>query len=111
MENKEVLKKVSEKKAIVGEMEKSKINKSSWIALIVAGVIAVAFMIIEGALKHVQAIYAIGAICFAWAAIFYYCQFFIAKRKFFGIMLGAILESVGFAVMLTFYILSCIGIV
>lgn len=43
-------------------MEQAKVNKSNWIALICAGVVAVALMIIEGALGRYTAIYAIGAV-------------------------------------------------
>ena len=50
MERDEILEKAQKKKVYVGEMEKSKINKSNWIALIVAQVLAVVLMIIEGCL-------------------------------------------------------------
>lgn len=109
MEREEILEKASKKKAVVGEMEKSKINKSNWIAIIVAGIIAVVFMIIEGALGHFSAIYAIGAICFTWASVFYFCQYFIAKRPF-GVLIGAILEGLGAVIMLTLYILFNVGV-
>ena len=46
MKKEEILEKVSKKKALVGEMEKEKINKSNWISVIIVGVLAVAFMII-----------------------------------------------------------------
>ena len=105
MDNKEVLQKAQSKKAIIGEMEQAKVNKSNWIALICAGVVAVALMIVEGALGHYTAIYAIGAVCFSWASIFYFCRYFVAKRKHFGIFLGAVLETLGALTMITLYIL------
>ncbi len=64
MDKQEVLKKAQEKKPIVGEMEKTKIDKSNWIAVTVTGIIATIFMIVEGALGHYASIHAIGTICF-----------------------------------------------
>ena len=66
MEKEEILKKAS-KKCSVGEMEKQRTNTGNWLALIFAGIVAVAFMIIEGVLGHFSAIYAIGAVCYGWA--------------------------------------------
>lgn len=108
MEREEILEKASKKKAVVGEMEKAKINKSNWIAIIVAGIVAVAFMIVEGLLGHYPAIYAIGAICFTWASVFYFGQYFVAKRPY-GVLIGAILEGIGAITMLTLYILFNVG--
>ena len=61
-------------------MERAKINKSCWIGNIVAVIVAVAFMVIEGTIGHFTAIYAIASICMIWASVFYFCQYFIAKR-------------------------------
>lgn len=108
MEKEEILQK-AKKKHPVGEMESHKINKSSWIALIVAGVIAVAMIIVEGALQHVSAIFAIGFICFTWASVFYFCQFFVAKRPW-QVLIGAVLHGFGAIAMLTFYIFFSIGV-
>ena len=105
MEKQEILEKTTKKKALVGEMETQKINKSNWIAIIVAGIIAVAFMIIEGCLGHYTAIYALAFVCFTWASVFYFCQFFLAKRPY-GVLIGAILEAIGAATMLTLYIIN-----
>lgn len=110
MDKQEVLKKAQEKKPIVCEMEKTKIDKSNWIAVTVTGIIATIFMIVEGALGHYASIHAIGAICFTWAAIFYFCQYFIAKRKHFGILLGAILESLAVIIMIVLYVLRSVGV-
>ena len=110
MEKEEVLKKAQSKKALVGEMEKTKINKSSWIGIISGGTLAVIFMIIEGLFQHFSSIYAIGAICFTWASVFYFCQYFIAKRPY-GVLIGAILESLGACIMITNYILCIIGVI
>jgi len=110
MDKNEVLKKAESKKAIVGEMELTKINKSNWIGIISAGIVATIFMIIEGFLGHYTAIYALASVCFTWASVFYFCQYFIAKRHHFGILLGAILEAVGALTMLTFYILFSVGV-
>lgn len=110
MDNKEVLEKAKSKKALVGEMEKAKINKSSWIGIICAGIVAVALMIIEGLFQHFSSIYAIATICFTWASIFYFCQYFIAKRPC-GVLIGAILEAIGALIMLTNYILLMCGVI
>ena len=109
MEKEEILQK-AKKKHPVGEMEANKINKSNWIALIVAAVVAVALIIIEGVLKHITAIYAIAFICFTWASVFYFCQFFVAKRRYVGILIGAVLECLGAITMLTLYILYNVGV-
>ena len=110
MEKEEILEK-AKKKHPVGEMEATKINKGSWIALIAAGIAAVALMIVEGVLGHFSAIYAIAFVCFTWASVFYFCQFFIAKRRFAGILIGATLESLGAIAMLTLYILNNVGVI
>ena len=89
MEKEEVLQKAQKKKVLVSEFEKVKINKSSWISLIVAGIVAVTLMVIEGLFGHFTAIYAIAAICFTWASVFYFCQFFMVKRPY-GVLIGAI---------------------
>ena len=109
MEKEEILAK-SKKKCVVGEMEKAKINKSNWISLVIACVIAVAFMVIEGVLGHYSAIYAIGAICFIWASTFYFCQYFLAKRPW-QVLIGAILEAIGAICMITLYILSNLQVI
>lgn len=111
MENKEILEKASAKTPIVGEMEKAKINTSCWIANVVAVVFAVALIIVEGALGHFSSMYAIGAVCYAWAAVFHFMQFFVAKRKLVGIMVGAILHTLGFAIMMVFYVLLATGVI
>ncbi len=109
MEREEILEKVSKKKAIVGEMEKQKINKSNWIALLCAEVVAVIFMIIEGCLGHFTSIYALATVCFAWAGVFYFCQYFLAKRPK-GVLIGAVLETLGAIIMITMYILFNVGV-
>ncbi len=109
MEKEEILQKASGKKAVVGEMEKVKINKSCWIGNIVAVIVAVVFMVIEGTIGHYTAIYAIASICMIWASVFYFCQFFLAKRPW-PVLLGAILEGLGAITMLTFYILFATGV-
>ncbi len=109
MEKNEVLQKAQSKKAVVGEMEKAKINKSNWISVIAAGVMAVGLMIIEGVLQHFTSIYAIASICFTWASVFYFCQYFIAKRPL-GVLIGAVLETLGALIMITLYILTSIGV-
>jgi len=110
MENKEVLEKVQKKKAIVGEMEKAKINKSNWIAVVCACVVAVTFMIVEGLFGHFTSIFALATVCFVWASVFYFCQFFVAKRPY-GVLIGAILEALGACIMITNFVLSLCGVI
>ena len=108
MDRQEILEKAQQKKVTVGEMEKEKINKACWIANICACIIAVVFMVIEGALGHYPAIYALGAVCYSWASVFHFCQFFIAKRTK-GVLIGGILHGIGAIIMLTFYVLRTTG--
>jgi hypothetical protein len=51
MNNKEILKKTSSKKALVGEYENQGINKSNWISVIATGIMAGVFIIVFGALN------------------------------------------------------------
>lgn len=104
MEKEEILKK-SKRKVLVGEMENQRINKGNWLAIIIAGILAVAFMVIEGALGHYPAIFAIGAICYAWASAIYICQYVMAKRPW-PVLIGAVLHGIAFVVMVTLYIIS-----
>lgn len=92
-------------------MENLKINKSNWIAVIVVCVIAFVFMIIEGARGNLFAVFILGAVCFAWASIFYFCQYFIARRRHLGILIGAILDTFGALVMIVNYILCCVWVI
>lgn len=110
MEKEEILEKAKSKKVVVGEMEKQKINKSNWISVISACAVAIVFMVLEGAFKHKTSIFAIGAICFVWASVFYFCQYFIAKRPK-AVLIGAILESLGACIMITNYILCLVGVI
>lgn len=104
MNNKEILEKIKDKKVYIGEMEQTKINKSCWIGNIVACTLAVILMIVEGLRGHFTAIYALGAVCYTWASIFYFCQFFIAKRPK-GVLIGAVLHGLGALIMLAFFAL------
>ena len=91
-------------------MEKVKINKSCWIANIVAVIVATAFMITLGAMGVFTGLYAIASICFVWASVFYFCQYFLAKRPW-QVLIGAVLDSIGAIIMMTFFILYSIGVV
>lgn len=109
MDKQEILEKASKKKAAVGEMEKEKIGKSTWISLLVVGIVAVGFIIVEGALGHFAAVYAIASLCFLWACLFYTLQFFLAKRPA-GVLIGAVLEGLAFVFFLVRYILCVTGV-
>jgi len=103
MKKEEILEKTKKSKTYVGEMEKQKMNKGNWIALIVAGFLAVAFMIFEGLQGHHSAIFAIGAICYSWACVFYSCQYFMAKRPW-PVLFGVVLEGLAAIAMIVLYI-------
>lgn len=108
MKKEEILKKSKkEKPAVVGEMENHKINKGNWIALIIAGIIAVIFMVVEGVLGRYTSIFAISSICYAWASVLYFCQYFLAKRPW-PVLIGGILHGLAFCAMITLYIISSI---
>jgi hypothetical protein len=109
MKKEEVLEKSSSAKCVVGEMEKHKINKGNYVALIVAGVFALVFMVIEGALRHFEAIFALAAVCYTWASIFYACQYFIAKRPC-QVLIGAILEGLAAIASIVFFVLFSVGV-
>lgn len=109
MDKNEILEKSQKSKDIVGEMERNKINKSSWISLIVTAVVAIAFIIAEGALGHFSAVYAIASICFIWAAVFYTLQFFLAKRPW-QVLIGSVLEAMAGIFFIVRYILAVSGV-
>ena len=104
MKRDEILKESQKEKALVGEAEKKGLNKANWIALIAAASLAVILIIIEGLLGHISAIFAIAAVCYTWASVFYFCQYFIAKRPW-GVLIGATLEAAGAITMIVLYIL------
>ena len=110
MDKKEILEKASEKKAVVGEVEAKGISKSAIIALIFAGAMAISFIVTEGCLGHFSASYAIASICFLWAGVFYALQFFVAKRHYAGILIGASLEGLAGLFFLIRYILLVTGV-
>ena len=110
MENNEVLEKVQKKKVYVGEMEKTKINKACWVANIVACAVAVALMVTLGALRNFAGLYSIGFINLAWSSVFYFCQYFIAKRPW-PVLIGAVLSVIGACIMLTMFILYSVGVI
>lgn len=110
MEKDVILKIASEKKAVVGEAEKGKINKSCWIANIVAVTLAVIFMIVEGILGRFSTIYLLGSICSIWASVFFFLQYFVAKRPK-GVIIGGVLHALGGIVWLVFYILYTVGVI
>lgn len=111
MNNKEILEKTSSKKALVGEYENQGINKSNWISVIATGIVAVVFIIVFGALNMKEVCFAIGAICFTWASVFYFCQYFVAGRRFAGILIGAVLEALGVVAMTTCFALTVVGVI
>ena len=107
MDKKEILEKAQSKKALVGEMEKTKVNKSCWIANIVSCICATIFMIVLGMLKNFVGLYSIAFICNIWGSIFYFCQYFIAKMPW-QVLIGAILCCIGAIIMLNFFIIFSI---
>lgn len=109
MDKKEVLEKAQSKKAIVGEMEQAKINKSCWISNIFAVVVAVIFSCVLGAKQIFEGLYAIYTVCLIWATTFYLCQYFIAKRPW-QVLIGAVLSGIGAVINFTFFILYVVGV-
>ena len=109
MEKEIILEKVKRKKAVIGEMENAKINKSCWIANIVAVIVATMLMITLGAIGVFAGLYAIATVCLIWASIFYFCQYCLAKRPW-QVLIGAVLDSIGAVIMFTFFILYSAGV-
>ena len=109
MDKKEILEKAQDNKDLLGEMEREKMGKSSFVSLLVAGIIAVAFAIVEGIFGHFTAIYAIATICFVWAGVFYALQYFYAKRPW-QVLIGAILDCMAAIFFLVRYILAVTGL-
>lgn len=110
MDNEEILQKAKAQKAVIGEMEQKNINKSMGIAIIVAGVIAVAGIICEFALGHLSGGMAIACICYGWASCQYFCQYFLAKRPW-QVLIGAVLHGLAFVLCLVLYILLAIKVI
>ena len=109
MDKNEILRKAQEGKDKIGEMERKKVSKANWIAIISTGILAVIFMFTEGFQGNRTAVYALGAICFTWASVFYFCQYFVAKRPW-QVLIGASLEAIGALAMITLYILFSLGV-
>ncbi len=109
MNKDEILKKAQLGNDKIGEMERKKTSKANWIAVVSTGILAVIFMITEGIQGNRTPIYALGAICFTWASVFYFCQYFVAKRPW-QVLIGASLEAIGAITMITLYILFSIGV-
>lgn len=109
MNKQEILAKAQSKKDLVGEMEREKLGKGAFISLLVAGIVAVTFTIVEGIFGHFTAIYAIATICFAWAGTFYTLQFFYAKRPW-QVLIGSVLEYLAAIFFTVRYILALTGI-
>ena len=109
MEREDILKKAQENKDKIGEMERKKTSKANWIAVISTAVLAIVFMFTEGFRGNRCAVYAFAAICFTWASVFYFCQYFVAKRPW-QVLIGASLEAIGAITMITLYILFSIGV-
>ena len=110
MEKEEILEKSKSKKALVGEMERQKTNKGSWIALIFAGVIALALIITMCALGNFVGGLAVAGVCYGWASVQYFCQYFIAKRPW-PVLIGAVLHGLAFVASIVFFILFCLKVI
>lgn len=109
MKKEEVLERAQKKKDCVGEMERTKISKACWISNIVACAMAVVFMIVQGALGNFSSLFAIAGVCSLWASVFYFCQFFVAKRPK-GVLIGAVLHALATITWVVFYILTVVGV-
>ena len=109
MEKKKEKEKAGAKKSFVGEMEVSKMGKGNWVALIIAGVLAVAFIITECALGHFTGAMAVASVCYTWACVQYVCQYTLAHRPW-PVLIGAVLDGLAAIAGLTFYILFSVGV-
>ena len=109
MEKDEILQKVSKKKTVVGEMEKEKLGKCTLTSLVATFVAAVGFIVAEAALNHASAAFAIAALCYLWAGVFYTLQYFIAKRPW-PVLIGAILHCLACIFFVVRYILCVCGV-
>ena len=109
MDKEGILQKSQQHKDRVGEMERQAISKSSFIALLVTGILAVALMIVEGVFGHFSSIYAIATICFCWASIFYALQYFIGKCPK-GVLIGAVLEGLAGIFFFVRFVLCLAGV-
>lgn len=110
MEKEEVLEKLKGKRALIGEMEKAKTDKSNWIAVTIAGIVACLFICIFVILGRKEVCFAIGAICYTWSSSFYFLQYFLAKRPW-QVLMGAILSLLGALIMITNFILTICGVI
>lgn len=104
MDKKEILEKAKSKKAVIGEMEKQKVGLGINISLIFAGVLAVVFICLECAKQNFAGGLAIGSICYGWASLQYFLQFFMAKRPW-QVLIGAVLHGLAFVACVVLYAL------
>ena len=54
--------------------------------------------------------FAVASICFTWASVFYFCQYFIAKRPK-PVLIGAVLEGIAALIMIISFILVNLGVI
>ena len=109
MEKEQILEIAKSKKVVVGEMEKLNTNKSCWISNIVVVILATILMIVMGAMGMFVGLYAIAFLCIAWESVFYFSQYFIAKRPW-QVLIGAVLSVIGAIIMFVFFILYSVGV-
>lgn len=109
MEREEILER-AKKRYPVGESEDRGLYKSLRISLIAVGSIAVLTMIFLGLIRNFTGLYFIGFLCMLWASVFYFLQYSVAKRRYFGIILGGVLCLLGSATYLTFALLFSFGV-
>ena len=109
MDREDILKRAQLAKDKIGEMERKRVSRANWIAVISTAVLAIVFMFAEGFKGNRCAVYAFGALCFTWASVFYFCQYFVAKRSW-KVLIGAVLEAIGAVTMIVLYILFSVGV-
>ena len=107
MSREEILKQSEKKKNVVGEMETDKIRKGNWIAVIVAGIVAVIFAVSECAQLRHPAYFALLCVIFTWACTLYTCQYFLAKRPW-QVLIGSVLYGLASIAMIVLYIISSV---
>lgn len=104
--------KVMEKQEVKTDEAKTKTESSKTtihsaeIAMICSGVFALIFAIVEGALSHFSAMYALLFIFFATISVYYFAKFLKSKAR--GWLIASILEMLGSLCVLAAYIIALV---
>ena len=86
------------------------LNKSSLIAMIGAAILATALIVVFGVLNQAAAMFAVAAVCLAFIAIYYFCQYVLVNKSW-KILLCAIFELVFCVACIVLFILYSVGVI